>query len=89
MYFGEIKLNHNASRIDEIKTTEAIKFFFKNSFLQYKRGPFKNAIETIKLIIENVKHITKEDGFSTRVGIHRKQPKKSRQAAKKHKAAYP
>jgi len=57
--------------------------------LQYTRGPFKNAIATIKLIIENVKHITKEDGFSTSVGKHMKQPKKSRQAPKKHKAAYP
>ena len=56
----------------KIRNTEAYKFFARNSFFTYMRGPLANAMPINILIIANVKHITNFEGITTKEGNKKK-----------------
>ena len=50
------------------RQVEAYKFFAINSLFKYNLGPLRNANPNTRLIIANVKHITKFAGISMIIG---------------------
>jgi len=71
-----------------IRMHEAYKFFSKNNFFTYKRGPLRNASPTSRAIIAREKQSTNLEGAITMVPSRRKQSKMKNPAVAKAMPAF-